>query len=41
MELSQVMEKIETAPGRPEKIEEELFLEGFSKELFFDRIDNH
>ena len=41
MELSQVMEKIETAPGRLKKIEEELFLKGFSKESFFDRIDNH
>ena len=40
MELSQVMEKIEAAQGRLKKIEEELFLEGFSKESFFDRIDN-
>lgn len=41
MELSQVMEKIETAQGRLKKIAEELFREGFSKESFFDRIDNH
>lgn len=41
MELSEVMEKIEAAPGRLKKIEEKLFLEGFSKESFFDHIDNH
>ena len=39
-ELSDVMEKIEAAQGRLQKIEEKLFLEGFGKKSFFDRIDN-
>jgi len=40
MELSEVMEKIEAAQGRLEKIEEKLFLDGFSKKSFFDRLEN-
>jgi hypothetical protein len=40
MELSQVMEKIETAQGRLQKVEDKLFLESFSKKSSFDRIDN-
>jgi hypothetical protein len=40
MELSDVMEKIEVAQGRLQKVEEKLFLEGFGKKSFFDRIDN-
>ena len=40
MELSDVMEKIEAAQGRLQKVEEKLFLEDFSKKSFFDRIDN-
>jgi hypothetical protein len=34
------MEKIEAAQGRLLKIEENLFLNNFSKKSFFDRIDN-
>jgi len=40
MELSEVMEKIETAQGRLQKVEEKLFLEGFGKKSSFDRINN-
>jgi len=40
MELSDVMEKIEAAQGRLQKVEEKLFLDNFSKKPFFDRIDN-
>jgi uncharacterized protein (DUF342 family) len=40
VELSDVMEKIEAAQGRLLKIEENLFLNNFSKKSFFDRIDN-
>jgi DNA repair exonuclease SbcCD ATPase subunit len=40
MVLSDVMEKIEAAQGRLQKVEEKLFLEGFGKKSFFDRIDN-
>jgi DNA repair exonuclease SbcCD ATPase subunit len=39
-ELWGVMEKIEAAQGRLKKIEEKLFVEGFGKKSFFDRIDN-
>ena len=39
-DLWDVMEKIEAAQGRLQKVEEKLFLEGFSKKSFFDRIDN-
>ncbi len=41
MELSDVIEKIEAAQGRLQKVEEKLFLEGFSKKSSFGRIDNH
>ncbi|MHB8069050.1 MAG: hypothetical protein ACYDIC_14265 [Desulfobaccales bacterium] len=41
MELSDVIEKIEAAQGRLQKVEEKLFLEGFSIKSSFDRIDNH
>ena len=40
MELPNVMEKIEAAQGRLQKVEEKLFLESFSKKSLFDRIDN-
>jgi len=40
IELWDVIEKIEAAQGRLEKVEEKLFLEGFSKKSFFDRINN-
>ena len=40
MELSDVMDKIEAAQGGLGKVEEKLFLEGFSKKSFFDRINN-
>jgi hypothetical protein len=40
MELLHVMEKIEAAQGRLQKVEEKLFLEGFSKKSSFDRIGN-
>ncbi len=40
MELSEVMEKIEAAQGRLQKVEEKLFLESFSKKSSFDRIGN-
>jgi len=39
-DLWDVMEKIEAAQGRLQKLEEKLFLEGFGKKSFFDRIDN-
>ena len=39
-DLWDVMKKIEAAQGRLQKVEEKLFLEGFSKKSFFDRIDN-
>jgi DNA repair exonuclease SbcCD ATPase subunit len=39
-ELWDVMEKIEAAQGRLKKIEEKLFVEGFGKKSFFDRIDD-
>jgi len=40
MELSEVMEKIEAAQGRLQKVEEKLFREELIKKSFFDRIDN-
>jgi chromosome segregation ATPase len=40
MELSDVIEKIEAAQGRLQKVEEKLFLDSFSKKSSFDRIDN-
>ena len=40
MELSEVMEKIEAAQGRLQKVEEKLFLESFIKKSSFDRIGN-
>jgi DNA repair ATPase RecN len=39
-DLWDVMEKIEAAQGRLQKVEEKLFLEGFGKKSFFDRINN-
>ena len=39
-DLWDVMEKIEAAQGRLQKVEEKLFLEGFSKKSSFDRINN-
>ena len=39
-ELWVVMEKIEAAQGRLKKVEEKLFIEGFSKKSFFDRIND-
>ena len=39
-ELSEVIEKIEAAQGRLQKVEEKLFLESFSKKSSFDRIGN-
>jgi hypothetical protein len=39
-DLWDVMEKIEAAQGRLQKVEEKLFLESFGKKSFFDRIDN-
>jgi chromosome segregation ATPase len=39
-DLWDVMEKIEAAQGRLQKVEEKLFLEGFSKKSFFNRINN-
>ena len=39
-DLWDVMEKIEAAQGRLQKVEEKMFLEGFSKKSFFDRINN-
>ena len=41
VELSDVIEKIEAAQGRLQKVEEKLFLESFTKKSSFDRIDNH
>jgi hypothetical protein len=40
MELSDVMDKVEAAQGRLEKVEAKLFLEGFNKKSSFDRINN-
>ncbi len=40
VQLSEVMEKIEAAQGRLQKVEERLFLERFSKKSSFDRIGN-
>ena len=39
-DLWDVMEKIEAAQGRLQKVEEKLFLGSFSKKSLFDRIDN-
>ncbi len=39
-DLWDVMEKIEAAQGRLQKVEEKLFIESFSKKSSFDRIDN-
>jgi chromosome segregation ATPase len=39
-DLWDVMEKIEAAQGRLQKVEEKLFLEGFLKKSSFHRIDN-
>jgi hypothetical protein len=39
-DLWDVIDKIEAAQGRLQKIEDKLFLEGFGKKSFFDRIDN-
>jgi len=39
-DLWDVMEKIEGAQGRLQKVEEKLFLEGFGKKSSFDRINN-
>jgi DNA repair ATPase RecN len=39
-DLWDVMEKIEAAQGRLQRVEEKLFLESFGKKSFFDRIDN-
>jgi DNA repair ATPase RecN len=39
-DLWDVMEKIEAAQGRLQKVEEKLFLEGFGKKSSFDRINN-
>ena len=39
-DLWDVMEKIEAAQARLQKVEEKLFLEGCGKKPFFDRIDN-
>ena len=39
-DLWDVMEKIEAAQGRLQKVEEKMFLEGFGKKSFFDRINN-
>jgi DNA repair exonuclease SbcCD ATPase subunit len=40
MELSDVIEKIEAAQGRLQKVEEKLFLESFTKKSSFNRIGN-
>jgi len=40
VELSDVVEKIEAAQSRLQKVEEKLFREEFTKKSFFDRIDN-
>ncbi len=40
LELSHVIEKIEAAQGRLQKVEEKLFLESFSQTSSFDRIGN-
>ena len=40
MELSEVLEKIEAAQGRLQKVEEKRFLESFSQKSSFDRIGN-
>jgi DNA repair exonuclease SbcCD ATPase subunit len=39
-DISDVIEKIEAAQGRLQKLEEELFLEGFSKKSYFHPIGN-
>ena len=39
-DLWDVMEKIEAAQGRLQKVEEKLFRGEFIKKSFFDRIDN-
>jgi len=39
-DLWDVMEKIEVAQGRLQKVEEKLFREELTKKSFFDRIDN-
>ena len=39
-DLWDVMEKIEVAQGRIQKVEEKLFREEFTKKSSFDRIDN-
>jgi hypothetical protein len=39
-DLWDVMEKIEAAQGRLQKVEEKLFFEGFLKKSSFHRIDN-
>ena len=39
-DLWDVMEKIEAAQGRLQKVEEKLFRQDFIKKSFFDRIDN-
>jgi DNA repair exonuclease SbcCD ATPase subunit len=40
MELSHVMENIEAAQGRLQKVEDKLFLASFSKKSSFDRLGN-
>ena len=39
-DLWDVMEKIDAAQGRLQKVEEKLFREEFTKKSFFGRIDN-
>jgi hypothetical protein len=39
-EISDVMDKIDAAQGRLQKVEENLFLDGFSKKSYFHPIDN-
>ena len=39
-DLWDVMEKIEAAQNRLQRVEEKLFIESFGKKSFFDRIDN-
>ncbi|MCX5893054.1 MAG: hypothetical protein NTW80_08815 [Deltaproteobacteria bacterium] len=40
VKLSKVMDQIEAAQGRLQKVEEKLFLESFSPKSSFDRIGN-
>jgi chromosome segregation ATPase len=40
MELSEVIEKIEAAQGRLQKVEEKLFLKSFTKKSSFHPIGN-